>query len=43
MEDVIAGEREMVVQTAGQETSSERFLLPDVAFVQAASNLAYET
>ena len=32
----------MVVQTAGQGTSSERLLLPDVAFVRATNNAAYE-
>jgi hypothetical protein len=46
MKDVIAGEKEMIVQMADQDTSSEmdleRVLLPDVAFVQAANNLVYE-
>ncbi len=43
----LAEGKEMVVQTAGQSTSSEmrrrRTPLPDVAFVQAANNLIYET
>jgi hypothetical protein len=43
MENAIPEEREIVVQTAGQNSASQRFVLPDVAFVQASNYLAYET